>query len=163
MPDPLTNNEPVITASPENGNLSGSVFGAIWQSHREDVAGNEHSLLYAALPRSITSTPVTNTHVLGPDRVEVVTTSGHITFTFDQANIWIITTDATRTMTPTGGAGSFPVGHTVEVYHTAGSHALNFINAPAGSSTLLNVAVDQYAKFVFDGTNWHVLDHHAVI
>ena len=150
--------------SPETGNLSASVYGAMWQCHREDVAGNKHALLYAALPRSLNTTPVTNTHVLGPDRVEVVTASSDITFTFDQANIWIVTTATTnRSMTPTGGAGSFPVGHTVEVYHTAGAHQLNFINAPAGSSTLLNVAVDQYAKFVFDGTNWHVLDHHAVI
>ena len=149
--------------SPETGNLSASVFGAMWQSHREDEATNKHALLYAALPRSLNTTPVTNTFVLGPDRVEVVTANADITFTFDQANIWIVTTATTnRSMTPTGGAGSFPVGHTVEVYHAAGAHQLNFINAPAGSSVLQNVAINQYAKFVFDGTNWHKLDLHTV-
>ena len=145
-----------LYASPESGDLTGSFFGALWQSHTPDA----HGMLYYAAPHTMGGTVATYTHRLGPNEVKVSTISTSQTFTFDGPNMWISTTSGTTTFTPTG---TFPPGHVVEIYHTAGAHALNFINAPAGSSTLLNVAADQYAKFVFDGTNWHVLDHHAVI
>ena len=150
-------------ASPEDGDLSGSTFGAIWQTHRADVAGAKHGAIYASVPRNLNTTPVTNTYVLGPNRLEVVTTSGDVTFTFDQANVWIVTTDNNRTINPTG---SFGAGHVVEVYHKAGSHTLHFDSTSGGHSTStkinVDVAVNQYAKFIYDGANWHKVDLHTV-
>jgi len=150
-------------ASPEDGDLSGSTFGAIWQTHRADVAGAKHGAIYASVPRNLNTTPVTNTYVLGPNRLEVVTTSGNVTFTFDQANVWIVTTDNNRTINPTG---SFGAGHVVEVYHKAGSHTLHFDSTSGGHSTStkinVDVAINQYAKFIYDGANWHKVDLHTV-
>jgi len=134
-------------------------FGAVWQSHTPD----QHSMLYYSAGRTLGGSKTTHTHRLGPNEVKVATIATTQACTFDGPNIWIATTSGTTTFTPSGAAADWPPGHIIEIYHTAGAHALNFINAPAGSSTLLNVAADQYAKFVFDGTNWHVLDHHAVI
>tara|TARA_R110002020_G_scaffold15678_5_gene56114 strand:+ start:17525 stop:18706 length:1182 start_codon:yes stop_codon:yes gene_type:complete len=145
-----------LYASPESGDLTASFFGALWQSHTPD----SHGMLYYAAPHTMGGSIATYTHRLGPSEVKVATISTTQTCTFDGPNMWIATTSGTTTFTP---SGTFPPGHVIEIYHTAGAHALNFINAPAGSSTLLNVAADQYAKFVFDGTNWHILDHHAVI
>jgi hypothetical protein len=149
--------------SPENGDFAGSTFGAIWQSHTADVAGNRHGLIYAANPRNLQATPSTDTHVLGPNRLEVVTTSADVTFNFDQGNIWIVTTDAARKINPTG---DFPRGHVVEVYHKAGSHTLHFDSTSGGHSSgtkiNVNVAINQYAKFVYDGADWHKLDLHTV-
>ena len=150
-------------ASPENGDLAGSVFGALWQSHMEDVSGNKHALIYAALPRNLNTTPATSTHVLGPNRLEVVTTSANVTFTFDEGNVWIVTTDAARTINPTG---AFPAGHIVEIYHKAGSHTLHFDSTSGGHSTStkinVDVAINKYGKFIYDGANWHKVDLHTV-
>ena len=149
-------------ASPEEGDLSGSAFGAIWQTHREDVAGAKHGAIYASVPRNLNTTPVTNTYVLGPNRLEVVTTSGNVTFTFDQANVWIVTTDNNRTINPTGAFGA---GHVVEVYHKTGGHTLHFDSTSGGHSTSTkinqDVAEGEYAKFIYDGANWHLLNLNA--
>ncbi len=152
-------------ASPEDGDLSGSTFGALWQSHRTDKAGAKHAAVYASVPRNLNTTPVTNTYVLGPNRLEVITTSADVTFTFDEANVWIVTTDAARKINPTG---SFGAGHVVEIYHKAssGSYSLHFDSTSGGHSTgtkiNVNVAVNQYAKFIYDGANWHKVDLHTV-
>jgi hypothetical protein len=154
----LSNPDSFFT-SPENGNLSGSTFGAIWQTHREDVAGNKHALILATSPRNLNTTPVTSTHVLGPNRFEEITTSGNVTFTYDEGNVWIVTTDAARTINP---SGTFPVGHIVEVYHKAGSHTLHFDSTSGGHSTGTKINVDigegEYGKFIYDGADWHQLN-----
>lgn len=148
--------------SPEDGDFSGSTFGAIWQTHALDQSGNKHGVIMAAIPRDLHATPVTNTHVLGPDRLAVITTSSNLTFKFHDANVWIITTDAARTI---NAIGTFPVGHTVEIYHKAGSHTLHFDPTSGGhGSTPINVdvGINKYAKFIYDGSNWHKLDLHTV-
>ncbi len=149
--------------SPEDGDFNGSTFGAIWQSHREDKAGAKHGVIYASTPKNLNTTPVTDTHVLGPNRLEVVTLTGDVTFTFDQGNIWIVTTDNNRKINPTG---TFPAGHVVEIYHKAGSHTLHFDSTSGGHSTStkinVDVAINKYAKFVYDGANWHKLELHTV-
>ena len=142
-------------ASPEEGNLTGSTFGAIWQTHREDVAGAKHGIILAALPKNLDTTPVTGTYVLGPDRLETITTSGNITFTFDEANIWVVTTDAARTINPTG---VFSAGHVVDIFHKAGAHNLHFDSTSGGHSSTpinVNIASGESARFVYDGSNWH--------
>jgi hypothetical protein len=150
-------------ASPEDGDFSGSTFGAIWQTHYEDKTGNKHANIYASVPRSLNSTPVTNTYVLGPNRLEVITTTADVTFTFDQGNVWIVTTDNNRTINPTG---TFGAGHVVEIYHKAGSHTLHFDSTSGGHSTgtkiNVDVAINKYAKFIYDGANWHKLELHTV-
>lgn len=150
-------------AGNEGGNFAGSPFGAIWQSHAADVAGSRHAMVYAASPRNVHATPSTDTHVLGPNRVEVITTSGNVTFNFDQGNIWIITTDTNRTINPTN---DFPRGHVIEIYHKAGSHTLHFDSTSGGHSTSTKINVDvginKYGKFVYDGADWHKVDLHTV-
>jgi hypothetical protein len=148
-------------SSPEDGDLNGSTFGAIWQSHREDESGSKHANIYASLPRNLNTTPVTNTYVIGPNRLEVITTTGNLTFTFDQADLWVITTDANRTINPTG---NFGIGHVVQIYHTAGAHTLHFDSTVGGHSVTpinVNVSVGEFASFVYDGTNWQQISSAA--
>jgi len=150
----LTNPD-AFFSSPEDGDLTGSTFGAIWQTHREDTAGGKHGVILAAIPGNLDTTPVTGVHVLGPDRLENITTSADITFTFDEANIWVITTDANRTI---AANGVFPAGHVVDIYHKAGAHTLTFDPTVGGhGATPINVsiAVGESARFVYDGTDWH--------
>lgn len=141
-------------ASPEDGDFSGSTFGAIWQSHREDEAGNKHANIYASIPRNLNSTPVTNTYVIGPSRLEVITTTADLTFTFDQADLWVVTTDANRTINP---SGTFGIGHVVQVYHASGAHDLHFDSTVGGHGATpinVNIVSGEFASFVYDGTNW---------
>ena len=144
--------------SPESSDFTNSEFGAIWQSHTPD----SHSMLFYAASKTLNGTKAMHTHRLGPDEVKVATIATSQGCTFDGPNIWIATTSGTTTFTPSGVAADWPPGHIIEIYHAAGSHALNFVNAPAGSSTLLNVAITKNAKFIFDGANWHILNHNTV-
>lgn len=144
-----------IFTSAQEGAFTASPFGAIWQSHSPDG----HARLYYSARNDQGGSPARKTWRLAPNEVKVLTTSSNQLFKFDEENYWIITTGGNISITPDG---SFPTGHTVEIYHPSGSHDLNFINAPAGSSTLLNIAATYYAKLIFDGTNWHKMDYHAV-
>ena len=78
-------------------------------------------------------------------------------------NIWIVTTDDHRKLNPTG---TFPAGHVVEIYHNVGAHTLHFDSTSGGHSTdtkiNVEVSLNDYGKFVYDGANWHKLDLHAV-
>tara|TARA_R100001198_G_C5189345_1_gene182637 strand:+ start:510 stop:833 length:324 start_codon:yes stop_codon:yes gene_type:complete len=104
-----------------------------------------------------------DTHRLGPDALVVKTLSGDITFKFDDPNIYIITTDAARKINPTG---TFPAGHTVEIYHKAGAHTLHFDSTSGGHSTNTKINQDiangEYGKFVYDGDDWHKLNLNTV-
>jgi hypothetical protein len=143
--------------SPEDGDFGGSTFGSIWMSHMEDVAGNKHAVIYAATPRNLNTTPATNTHILGPDRLEVQTTTGNITFEFNEGNVWIITTDTNRTINP---VGNYPVGHTVEIHHSSGAHTLYFDSTVGGHSITpinVNIPVGSFGKFIYDGADWKQL------
>ena len=148
----VTNTIDSLFASTEAGSLTNTQIGALWQSHTPDG----HGMLYYATHRSGNAT---HTHRLGPNEDKVGTIATSTAAYFDGPNKWIATTTGTTTFTPTG---TFPPGHIIEIYHKVGDHALNFINAPAGSSTLLNVAINKNAKFMFDGTNWHILNHNTV-
>lgn len=148
-------------ASPEHGDLSGSTFGAIWQTHNEgDFVGdsNSHAVLLYAAPRDLHSTPSTKTHRLGPDQVVSMTASK--SFTFDQANIFLVNTaGGAVTLTPNG---TFPPGHIVKIRNNSpsGSNAVIFDDAKptsSGASANQSIAVGKYSEFVYDGTNWFVL------
>ena len=144
----------------ESGDLTNSEFGAVWQSHTPD----SHSMLYYAASRTLGGTNAMHTHRLGPDEVKVLTMSGSdVTFKFDEPNIWIITTDAARKLNPTG---TFPAGHTVEIYHKAGAHTLHFDSTSGGHSTNTKINQDiangEYGKFVYDGEDWHKLNLNTV-
>ena len=149
-----------LYSSPENGDLTASFFGALWQSHTPD----SHGMLYYAAPHTMGGSIATHTHRMGPNELKVITTSGSdITFTFDQANIWIVTTDAARKINPTG---TFPPGHVVEIYHKAGAHTLHFDSTSGGHSTSTKINQDiangESGRFVYDGADWHKLNLNTV-
>ena len=149
-----------LYASNEGGDLTNSEFGAVWQSHTPD----SHSMLYYAASRTLGGTKAMHTHRLGPDEVKVLTMSGaDVTFKFDEPNIWIITTDAARKLNPTG---TFPAGHTVEIYHKAGAHTLHFDSTSGGHSTNTKINQDvangECGKFVYDGADWHKVNLNTV-
>lgn len=135
----------------EQGAFAASPFGAIWQSHSPDG----HARLYYSARNSQGGTPARKTWRLAPNEVKVLTTSSNQTFTFDGPNIWIITTGGAITLNP---SGSFPTGYTIEVYHAAGSHNLNF-DATALNT---NVTINLYGKFVYTGSAFVKLDLHTV-
>ena len=148
--------------SPEVGDFNGSTFGAIWQTHNEgdntdDTAA--HAMLLYAAPRNLHSTPATHTHRLGPDQMSAILTTGK-TFLFDQANIFLVNPNggtADATLTP---SGTFPPGHVIEIRNisTSGSYDVKFTAKTnnAGAAPV-DVANGKYAKFVYDGTDWHLL------
>jgi len=140
-----------IYSSPSAGGFGASPFGGMWQTHSPDG----HSVLMYSAMRSIGGSPARATWRLAPNEVKVLTTSSNQSVTVTGPNIWIITTGGNITLNPTG---TFPHGHTVEVYHAAGSHNLHF-----DSGTLnQNVAINKYAKFVYTGSAWAKLDLHTV-
>lgn len=152
---------------PEDGDFSGSDFGAIWQTHTEgDYVGhsasdNNHAVLLYAAPRKLDGTTVHDTHRLGPNKVVALTHSpSSVSFTFDQGNIFLVNTaSGAVTLTP---SGSFPHGHIVRVrnYSPSGSNAVTFDDAKpnaTASSANQTVAVGKYSEFIYDGTNWFVL------
>lgn len=145
-------------ASPENGDFAGSTFGAIWQSHREDRSSGKHGVIYAGIPKNLHSTPVTETVVLGPNRVSILTAS--VSFTFDQENIFLVNPNggsAHATLTP---SGDFPSGHVIEVRNisTSGSFNTKFTaKTDNASAAVVDIANGKYARFVYDGSDWHLL------
>ena len=153
----VTNTIDSLFASTEAGSLTNTQIGALWQSHTPDG----HGMLYYATHRSGNAT---HTHRLGPNEVKVLAMSGaDVTFKFDEPNIWIVNTDTHRKQNPTG---TFPAGHVVEIYHNVGAHTLHFDSTSGGHSTdtkiNVEVSLNDYGKFVYDGANWHKLDLHAV-
>ena len=153
----VTNTIDSLFSSTEAGSMTNTQIGALWQSHTPDG----HGMLYYATHRSGSAT---HTHRLGPNEVKVLSMSGaDVTFAFDEPNIWIITTDAARKLNPTG---TFPAGHTVEIYHKAGAHTLHFDSTSGGHSTDTKINQDvangEYGKFVYDGANWHKVNLNTV-
>lgn len=131
----------------EAGDFVASPFGAMWQSH--SPAG--HSVLYYSARRDIGGTPARATWRLGPNEVKVLTTGTNQSFKFDGPNVWIITTSAAINLNP---SGTFPHGHILEMRNeTGGSHAITFDSGGLAAS----VAVGNYGRFVYDGTNWKTL------
>jgi len=145
-------------SSPENGDFAASPMGAIWQSHALDAtdATKSNSVLYYSAFREIGGGGANrHTHRLGPNELATLTTTGHVTFEFDGANMWLITTDTARTFNP---SGTFPHGHVIEIYHVGGSHTLHFDSGGIN----VNIPLTNYAKFVYNGSAWVKFDLHAV-
>ena len=145
-------------SNPEDGDFAGSPFGAIWQSHREGRSSDKHGVLYGAIPKNLHATKSTETFVIGPNRVSILTASA--SFTFDQENIFLVNPNggsAHATLTP---SGSFPSGHVIEVRNISTSGSYNTVfNAKTdnASAANINIANGKYARFVYDGTDWHLL------
>ena len=157
--------------SPENGDLSGSTFGAIWQTHTEgnyvghSASDNNHAILLYGAPRKLDGVAVHDTHRLGPNQVVELTHSpSSVAFTFDQGNIFLVKTDdGAVTLTP---SGDFPHGHIVRVrnHGKTGSNAVTFDDAKVNatdSATNRTIARGKYSEFVYDGTAWQVLFEQA--
>ena len=145
-------------ASPENGDFGGSTFGAIWQSHREDRSSGKHGVIYAGIPKNLHATPSTETVVLGPNRISILTANA--SFTFDQENIFLVNPNggsAHATLTP---SGDFPTGHIIEVRNisTSGSFNTKFTaKTNNASAAVVDITNGQYARFVYDSADWHLL------
>ena len=61
------------------------------------------------------------------------------------------------TLTP---SGSFPSGHVIEIRNISTSGSYNTVfNAKTdnASAANINIANGKYARFVYDGTDWHLL------
>jgi len=145
-------------ASPENGDLAGSPFGAIWQSHREDRSSGKHGVIYAAIPKNLHATAATETVVLGPNRISILT--ANTTFTFDQENIFLVNPNGGSAHATLTASGDFPSGHVIEVRNISTSGSYNTVfNAKTdnASAANINIANGKYARFVYDGTDWHLL------
>jgi len=140
--------------SPESSDLTNSEFGAIWQSHTAD----SNAMLFYAASNTLTGTKAMHTHRLGPDEVKIIT--ANTSFTFDQANIWLVNPNggsAHATLTP---SGTFPPGHVIEIRNISTSGSYNTVfNAKTdnASAANINIANGKYARFAYDGTDWHLL------
>ena len=138
----------------EAGDLTDSEYGAIWQSHTPD----SHSMLYYAASKTLGGTKAMHTHRLGPNEVSIVT--ANTSFTFDQANIWLVNPNggsAHATLTP---SGTFPPGHVIEIRNISTSGSYNTVfNAKTDNASAadINIANGKYARFAYDGTSWHLL------
>ena len=143
-----------LYGSPETGDLTNSEFGAIWQSHTPD----SHSMLYYAASKTLGGTKAMHTHRLGPDEVSIVT--ANTSFTFDQANIWLVNPNggsAHATLTP---SGTFPPGYVLEIRNISTANSYNAVfNAKTDNATAanINIANGKYARFAYDGAAWHLL------
>ena len=143
-----------LYGSPESGDLTNSEFGAIWQSHTPD----SHSMLYYAASKTLGGTKAMHTHRLGPNELSIVT--ANTSFTFDQANIWLVNPNggsAHATLTP---SGTFPPGHVIEIRNISTSGSYNTVfNAKTDNASAadINIANGKYARFAYDGTDWHLL------
>jgi len=140
--------------SPESSDLTNSEFGAIWQSHTTE----SNAMLFYAASNTLNGTKAMHTHRLGPDEVKIIT--ANTSFTFDQANIWLINPNggsAHATLTP---SGTFPPGYVLEIRNISTSGSYNTVfNAKTDNATAanINIANGKYARFAYDGTAWHLL------
>jgi len=143
-----------LYASDESGDLTNSEFGAIWQSHTPD----SHSMLYYAASKTLSGSKAMHTHRLGPSELRIVT--ANTSFTFDQANIWLVNPNggsAHATLTP---SGTFPPGHELEIRNISTSGSYNTVfNAKTNNASAanINIANGKYARFAYDGSDWHLL------
>ena len=143
-----------LYGSPEVGELTGSEFGAIWQSHTTE----SNAMLFYAASNVLNGTKAMHTHRLGPDEVKIITVN--TSFTFDQANIWLIDPDdasAHATLTP---SGTFPPGYVLEIRNISTANSFNAVfSAKTNNATAaaINIANAKYARFAYDGTAWHLL------
>lgn len=136
-------------APPENGAYATSKLGGIWLSHNADADG----VIYADIPRGLSGGFGRDTHRLVKE-VKTAALTGTETFTFDQANIFVIT-GGTQNITP---SGTFPRGHVVEITNE-GSGTITF----TGTSPSTALTQNQYGRFAYDGTNWKKLLKQAVL
>lgn len=145
--------------SPESSDLTNSEFGAIWQSHTTE----SNAMLFYAASNTLNGTKAMHTHRLGPDEVKIIT--ANTSFTFDQANIWLINPNggsAHATLTP---SGTFPPGYVLEIRNISTSGSYNAVfNAKTDNASAadINIANGKYAKFVYQWVSdsdkhWHLL------
>ena len=118
----------------EQGNLTGTRLGAIWQSY--DSTGNQ-VLLYSAkdsagarYSRRVFDSVLTSTAVT-------------ITAKSDTENIMVLTPSGPCVVSP---SGTFPNGYVLEIRNLSGANTVTFDS--------IVVAVSSYGRFVYSGTAW---------
>ena len=90
--------------------------GVLWQSYNADGDSN---LYYSAKD----SQSFRHTHLLGPTGVKTTTADADMTFTFDDAQVFVLTPSTTIDLDP---SGSFPPGHSVYVSNVSSANSIEF-------------------------------------
>tara|TARA_R100000406_G_scaffold96211_1_gene93309 strand:- start:14984 stop:16126 length:1143 start_codon:yes stop_codon:yes gene_type:complete len=134
-----------LYGAPEVGNLAASNFGALWQSHSREG----HAVLYYTARRDMQTTPVRHTWRINPE-IRSDSPSGNFNIKFDEANIFHLTPSASITI---GTTGAFPHGHAIEIRNgnSAGTDTITFQGVVIG--------LNEYARFVYDGSAWKTMFH----
>ena len=90
--------------------------GVLWQSYNAD--GDAH-LYFSAKDSQSTR----HTHLIGPTGIKTTTADADMTFTFDEAQVFVLTPSTTIDLDP---SGNFPPGHSVFVSNVSASNSIEF-------------------------------------
>jgi len=104
-----------IHGSGEHGSTT-TESGVLWQSYNAD--GDAH-LYFSAKDSQSTR----HTHLIGPTGIKTTTADADMTFTFDEAQVFVLTPSTTIDLDP---SGNFPPGHSVFVSNVSASNSIEF-------------------------------------
>ena len=104
-----------IHGSGEHGSTT-TESGILWQSYNAD--GDAH-LYFSAKDSQSTR----HTHLIGPTGIKTTTADADMTFTFDEAQVFVLTPSTTIDLDP---SGNFPPGHSVFVSNVSASNSIEF-------------------------------------
>ena len=139
------------SASTETGDLTASSLGAMWMSRGPDDPGQSETndVLYFSGFQDGNR----RTFRLGPDKlVNLPSSGGTTTFTFDAGTSYRLATDVATTLNPTG---TFPSGHTIAVANANSSGATNNITFDAsGLNDTIVPTESAIYSYNADGSAW---------
>ena len=139
------------SASTETGDLTASTLGAMWMSRGPDDPGQSETndVLYFSGYQDGNR----RTFRLGPDKlVNLPSSGGTTTFTFDAGTSYRLATDVATTLNPTG---TFPSGHTIAVANANSSGATNNITFDAsGLNDTIVPTESAIYSYNADGSAW---------
>ena len=138
-------------ANTETGDLTTSSLGAMWMSRGPDDPGQSETndVLYFSGFQDGNR----RTFRLGPDKlVNLPSSGGTTTFTFDAGTSYRLATDVATTLNPTG---TFPSGHTIAVANANSSGATNNITFDAsGLNDTIVPTESAIYSYNADGSAW---------
>lgn len=139
------------SATTENGDFTASTLGAMWMSRGPDDPGQSETndVLYFSGYQDGDR----RTFRLGPDKlVNLPSSGGTTTFTFDAGTSYRLATDVATTLNPTG---TFPSGHTIAVANANSSGATNNITFDAsGLNDTIVPTESAIYSYNADGSAW---------
>ena len=139
------------SATTESGDFTASTLGAMWMSRGPDDPGQSETndVLYFSGYQDGDR----RTFRLGPDKlVNLPSSGGTTTFTFDAGTSYRLATDVATTLNPTG---TFPSGHTIAVANANSSGATNNITFDAsGLNDTIVPTESAIYSYNADGSAW---------